>query len=80
MLVGQLHRRIARAEEAGRAGRDVASFGRRVERDVVGHLAVGLAELAGEHGARGRDSARWGRPAGRASSAGRRRRGRRSWC
>ena len=45
---GQLHRGVARAEEAGRRRGEVAAFGRRVERDVVGHLAVGPAQLAGE--------------------------------
>ena len=48
---GQFHRRVARAEEAGRAGRHAAPLGRRVERDVIGHLAIGLAQLAGQHGA-----------------------------
>ena len=50
--------RVAGAEEARVAGGHAAAFGLRVEGDVVGHLAVGPAHLAGQRPPRGRGSCR----------------------
>ena len=47
----ELDRGIARAEEAGRSGREVAPLGLRVERDVVGDCALEPPQLASDHGA-----------------------------
>ncbi len=48
---GQIHRLVALAEEAARAGRHHPPFGGRVERDVIGHPALDLTELASQDGA-----------------------------
>ena len=78
MLVVSSIGAIARAEEAGRARAPCRGLRSRVEGDVVGHLAVGPAQLAGQHGAEVGILQVRPRRAGRASSSWRRRRGRRS--